>query len=115
MTEEKWSEIKDMVKEKFTILEEKTEPIELFIGLEEKQKIGNKEVLIFEGPIGKTKLEYLVKPVVLDKKERYSKRMGTSANTEYILSDTEFVRRIEAHIWQNDIWEKIDASLFETS
>lgn len=113
MTEEKWLEIKDMVKEKFTVLEEKTEPIEIIVGLEEKQKIGDKEILIFEGPMGKTKIEYIVKPVVLDKKEHYSKRMGTSANTEYILSDTEFVRRIEAYTYLNNIWEKIDTSIFE--
>lgn len=120
MTEEKWSEIQDMIKEKFVILEEITEPIELLVGPEKLQKIGDKEIIIFTGPMGKTKIEYIVKPVVLDKKEHYSKRMGTNAATEFILSDTEFVRRIEGYLWQpassvdgNDIWEKIDTSIFE--
>lgn len=112
MTEEKWSEIKDNIKEKFAILEEKKEPLELKTGLDEKQKIGEKEIIIFNGPMGKVKLEYIVKPVVLDKKEHYSKRMGTASTTEYILSESEFVRRIEAYLWKDDDWQKVDASSF---
>lgn len=113
MTEERWSEIKDLIKEKFEVVSSTTEPLELRTGLTEKQKIGDKEIIIFQGPMGKTKLEYIVKPVVLEKKEHYTKRMGTAAKTEYILSDTEFVRRLEAFVWQENDWEKIDASLFE--
>ena len=112
MTEEKWQNIKGMVKDKFASVEQKTEPLELKTGLTESQNIGQKETLIFDSPLGKVKLEYLTKPVVLDKKEHYSKRMGSSAQTEYILSDTEFVRRMDAYLWKNDEWEKIDSSSF---
>ena len=113
MTEERWSEIKDRIKEKFKVWEEKTEDLKIKTGLTEEQKIGDKEIIIFEGPRGKTKLEYIVKPVILEKKEHYTKRMGTSARTEYILSDTEFVRRLEAFIWQDNNWQKVDASLYK--
>lgn len=114
MTQDKWDEVKDMVKSKFEVLEEKVEPLFLKTGLidADQQKIGDKDVLVFDGPMGKIKLEYLVKPVVLDKKEHYTKRGGTSSQTEYILSDTEFVRRMEAFRWINGFWEKIDASSF---
>lgn len=113
MTEERWSEIQDLVKEKFEILEEKTEPLMLKTGTGEEKKIGDKEVLIFSGPVGKTKLEYIVKPVVLDKKEHYTKRMGTAATTEYILSDSEFVRRLEIFVEKDGQWQKVNASMFE--
>lgn len=112
MTEDKWLNIKSMVKDKFDSVEEKIEPIVRKIGLTDSQNIGQKEVLIFDSEIGKVKLEYLVKPVILEKKEHYSKRMGSSAQTQYILSDTEFTRRMDAYIWKNDGWEKIDSSSF---
>lgn len=113
MTQEKWSEIQDMVREKFTVLEEKTEPLEFVTDIDGKQKIGDKEILIFDGPMGKTKLEYIIKPVVLDKKEHYTNRVGSKTRSEYVLSDTEFTRRLEAYILENNIWQKIDASAFE--
>ena len=112
MTEEKWQDIKGMAKDKFKILEEKTEPLELKTGLTETQEIGTKEVLVFQSPIGKVKLEYHVKPVVLERKEHYSRRMGATANTEYVLSNNEFVRRMEAYKWEDDQWQKIDSSSF---
>lgn len=101
MTEDRWDETKAMVKKNFKVLEEKTEPLCLKTGLTEdtKKEIGKKEVLIFTGPMGKIKLEYSIKPVVLEKKEHFSRRAGTSAQTEFILSDTEFTRRLDAYKW----------------
>lgn len=114
MIPEKWENIKGMVKDKFPDTKNTTEPITQKIGLTESQEIGQKEVLIFTSPIGKIKLEYLVKPVIIDKKEHYSKRMGTSAKTEYILSESEFSRHMDAYKFNDDNnqWEKIDSNSF---
>ncbi|EKD55977.1 MAG: hypothetical protein ACD_58C00324G0009 [uncultured bacterium] len=113
MTEEKWENIKSMVKDKFPDVKCTIEPIEHKIGLTESQKIGQKDVLIFNSPIGKIKLEYLIKPVIIDKKEHYSKRMGATAKTEYILSESEFSRHMDAYKLNDyNEWEKIDSSSF---
>lgn len=112
MTEEKWLDTKSMVKDKFKILEEKKEPVELKTGLDTAQKIGDKEIIVFDSPVGRIKFEYVVKPVILDKKEHYSKRMGTSANTEYVLSDTEYVRRLDIFQQKNGLWEKMETNAF---
>lgn len=114
MKQEKWEEIINTIKDKFEILEEKTEPLEMKIDVDKKIKTGNKEIIVFISPIGKIKLEYIVKPVITDKKELYSKRAGTSARTEYTFSDTEFVRRMEAFKYQSadKSWQKIDANSF---
>ncbi len=114
MKQEKWDEIKGKIQDQFKMLEKKTEPIEIRVDVDEKIKTGSKEIIIFISPIGKIKLEYMVKPVVLDKKELYSKRMGTTARTEYTFSDTEFVRRMEAFKWNetDECWDIIDASSF---
>ena len=113
MTEEKWQDVKSMVKDKFKIIEDNTAPLELKTGENEFQTIGQKEIIIFLSPLGKTKLEFAKKPVILDKKEHFSKRMGTSSKTEYILSENEFVFRMEAYLEQDGVWEKIDSGRFE--
>ncbi len=103
MTDDRWQEIKDMVKKNFGILENQV------LDLSEREGKGTKEELIFTGPMGKMKLEYIIKPLVLDKKTTYSKRIGSDTKVEYITSDTEKVRRMEAYKWNeaSDNWEKI--------
>lgn len=113
MTEERWGEIQDLVKEKFEIVEETTEPLEWKTGGGETAKIGQKQIMVFNGPLGKTRLEYITKPVILEKKEHYTKRMGTSSATEYVYSDTDFTRRLEVFVWRNGDWQKAETSLFE--
>jgi len=113
MTTEKWDDIKTMIQDKFEVLENKVEPVELKTGLDEKQKIGDKQVLIFISPMGKVKLEFATKPVILDKKEHYSKRMGIASKTEYVLSEDEFTHRLDAYLEKEGEWEKIDPTTFE--
>lgn len=57
---------------------------------------GEREVLIFKGPLGKMKLEYLSRPVLLDKKTIGSKRIGSAPHVEYIYSTNEFTHKLSA-------------------
>ncbi|MDD5341445.1 MAG: hypothetical protein PHC97_03365 [Patescibacteria group bacterium] len=109
MNEERWGEIKDLVKKNFGILENQV------LQLSEVEGGGTKEELIFNGPLGKMKLEYIVKPLVIDKKTTYSKRIGSDTKVEYITSDTEKVRRMVAYKWDEsgDNWEKIEMANLE--
>lgn len=108
MNDDRWQEIKDMVKKNFGILENQV------LDLPEEEGKGTKEELIFNGPMGKIKLEYYIKPLVLDKKTTYSKRIGSDTKVEYITSDTEKVRRMQAYKWDEtaDNWEKIIGEFF---
>jgi len=113
MTDEKWLDLKYSIKEKFEILEDKTE--DLMIDVDEGQKkLGTVDVLICQTPMGRIKLERTNKPVVLDKKVQYHRRKEGS-KVEYIYSDTEWTHRLDAYKWneQDDDWEKIDASNFQ--
>jgi hypothetical protein len=113
MTDEKWVDLKDSIKEKFEILEDKTE--DLLIDVDEGQKkLGTVDVLICQTPMGRIKLERTNKPVVLDKKVQYHRRKEGS-KVEYIYSDTEWTHRLDAYKWNDadDDWEKIDASNFQ--
>ncbi|MCX6746276.1 MAG: hypothetical protein NTX00_04670 [Candidatus Parcubacteria bacterium] len=108
MTEEKWEEIKEMVNKNFEVLANEISE------LPKERGQGTKEDLIFIGPLGKMKLEFIIKPLVIGRKTHYSKRMGTSAKVDYITSETEKVRTFLAHKWDEaaENWTEIDAAQF---
>ncbi len=64
MHEDKWKDTLAMVKSKFAVLNE---------GKEALEDIPNatREFIEFEGPQGKMRLEYTVRPAVLDKKTTF--------------------------------------------
>ncbi len=108
MDAEKWSEIKDMIEEKFEILEERKEDITFPNAKGVEEKHGEREVLVFNGPEGKIKLEFEDKEMITDKKAHYS-HQGGSGTTEFIFSPTERSYNINAYQWFEAIgnWEKI--------
>ncbi|MBI2356163.1 MAG: hypothetical protein HYV13_03095 [Candidatus Doudnabacteria bacterium] len=113
MENDKWEGLKEEIKRKFKILEEKTEDVlgETSDGL---VKQGVAEVLIIKTPMGKIKLVRENRPAVLDKKFIYSHRAGQAGRTEYTFSDTEFSHKLRAFKWDEDEddWKEIDAKNF---
>ena len=113
MNDDKWLDLKESLKEKFNILEDKTE--DYTVETEEgSQKLGTVDILISETPMGKIKLERTNKPVVLDKKVHYNRRKEGS-QIEYIYSEDELTHHMDAFKWNNEegTWQKIDASSFQ--
>jgi len=109
MTEEKWEQIKETALKNFEVEENSV------IDLPEDQGNGIKEILVFTGPIGKVKLEFIVKPLVIDKKTIYSNRAGQETKVDYVTSDTEKVKTLLAFKWDEarEDWEEMDAKQFE--
>jgi hypothetical protein len=102
MTEEKWQETLGEIKDKFKVIEEGRRDLE---GVPR----GFVEFIVFEGPMGRIKLERTTQPVVLDKKTIYSKLAGTASKVEYIFSETETFSKLRAYRF-NEIkgdWEEI--------
>jgi hypothetical protein len=95
MTDEKWLDTKSTIKEKFEIIEEGKED------LDEMEGRGYREFVIFNGPLGKMKIERTIKALVLGKKTFGSKRIGNQATVEYIYSDTETTSKFKAYKWDN--------------
>ena len=110
MTQEKWQEIKELANKNFEVLEDNK------IELSGEKGGGQKEELIFNGPLGKIKLEFVSKPLVLSKKTHYSKRMGDTAKVDYVTSETEKVNTLFASKWDlaSDNWVSIDSASFES-
>ena len=113
MQDDKWEALKEELKRKFKVEDEHFEDL-VAQSADGPVVSGRVEVLIFDSPLGRTKLTRESKPVVLDKKMIYSHQQGKAARTEYTFSDTEFSHKIRAYKWDdyNDEWKEMDAPGF---
>ncbi|MEK7653569.1 MAG: hypothetical protein AAB358_03750 [Patescibacteria group bacterium] len=102
MQPDKWQQLKGQLQDTFKDVEIKVEPL--------GEGPGEKEIVLFTGPLGKMKLEYTTRPMVVDKVTHGSRRIGSQTAVEYIYSDSEFSHQLKAFKWddeQND-WLEID-------
>lgn len=107
MTIEKWQQIKGDIKDKFKVEDEGETHLDEEGGVDI-------EYIVFEGPLGKMQLEFITKPVVLDKKTTYSKRIGSETAVEYVYGD-EKTNTLKVYQWseEQDDWMEIDSSMFD--
>lgn len=105
MNKERWQEIKNQVKQNFELVDE----------YEEDLDPGIAQVLEFVGPSGQTKVRFVSRPKLLDKKTSYSNRAGSDVKVDYVYSSEESVNYLEAFVWSDDngAWQKLNIeSLF---
>ena len=107
MTAEKWKDIIGNIKDNFEVEDEGSQHLEDEGGVDI-------EYIVFKGPLGKIRLEFVVKPVILDKKTTYSRRIGSETKIDYVYSETEKSNTLMAFKWDNDRddWAEIDSSSF---
>jgi len=105
MTREKWLDLKDKIEEQF--------------GIEEYNKSALEDVpdsvvetLIFNGPLGKIKLEWISKPRTLGEKTIYSRRIGSDVKVEKIYSQDERSEFLKAYKLEDGEWLEISAGEF---
>ncbi len=110
---DKWEQLKEELKRKFEIMSARTEDL-IMDTQDGPVKQGTAEVLEISTPLGRVKLAYETRPLVLDKKFIYSHRAGQAARTEYEFSETEKTYKLKAYKWDddNEEWKEIDASNF---
>lgn len=108
MTEERWQEILGQVKDNFPV--EQSETVH-----SDDEGGRDVEFVIFKGPLGRMKLEYESKAVILDKKTNYSNRIGSHTQVEYVYSDLEKSHKLHVYKWDDDsqFWVEIEAKNFE--
>ena len=113
MTEEKWEQIKEGARKQFEIEEEGREDLIQQTG-EGPVKIGEAEYLVFEGPLGRVKLQFGQKPKVEGKKYHYSHQQGQGARVEYTFSKDELVNTFSVFKWNDadDEWKEMDPEAF---
>ncbi len=110
---DQWQQLKDKVTARFPAEEEGEEDLIMDTRAGEVKK-GTAEFIVITTPVGRIKLSFQKKPMVLDKKEHFSHRAGEAPRTEYIFSDTEFTYKLHAYKWneRDEDWDEIDAEHF---
>ncbi len=113
MTDERWSELLDQIERKFGILKHQKEEIAIKDDFGIKGR-GELETVIFNGPLGKMKLEREKRPKILQKKVHYAKTQASGAQIEYLLSENETTQKIRAFRWNDEEnnWTEINISKF---
>lgn len=107
MTFEKWKETKGTIKDNFKVEDEGQEHLEDEGGIDI-------EFIVFHSPQGLFRLEHVSKPVVLDRKTNYSKRIGSETNVNYIYSEEEKTTKLLAYKWDEDEeeWKEVENANF---
>jgi len=108
MQDERWQQLVEMARTHFKNVRLSKEDI--IVATEDgPQKRGTQDVLLFDHPSGdKYKLIRENRPVVLEKKQHFSHRMGDTARTEYKHSDTEFSHKLRVYKEVGfDEWDEI--------
>lgn len=100
MNDEKW----------YSLLED----LEERLGFEDRGKGTGRaraviEWVVFQGPQGRMKLERTTRPVVIDRKVQYSKRIGGDVEEELVFSETEKSHRVALYRWRDGVgWDEVD-------
>ncbi len=92
MTIDRWRDIVGQIQDNFAVAEHET------LNFEEEGG-SSLERLIFDSPLGRVKLEFFVRPKILDKKVTYSNRIGSESVVEYIYDPTEKTCQLLVYRW----------------
>ena len=114
MNLDRWEQIKEHIKRKFKVLDERAE--DLIMDTQDGEiKQGTAEVIEVETPMGKIKLALESRPKILEKKYRFSHRQGQSAQVEYKHSESEETHQLKFYKWngRQDDWEELSADNLE--
>ena len=108
MSPEKWEKIVGNIKDNFKVEADGKERFEDEDGLEV-------EYIVFAGPLGRMKLEFITRPVIIDKKTKYSNRIGAETVVEYVYSQDEKNHKLKAYKWDEALndWLEMEAKKFE--
>ena len=106
MTKDKWLDLKDRIEDKFGVREYKKDILE-------DVPDSVVEILIFDSPLGKIKLEWVSKPKTLGEKTVYSNRIGSNVKVDKIYSEDERAEYLKAYKDLDGEWEEINSNSFD--
>jgi|SRR3989339_2240419 len=107
MMPEKWETTKNNIKDNFDVLDEGSSHMDEEGGIDI-------EYIVFDGPLGRMRLEFISKPVIMDKKTTYSKRIGSETAVEYVYSADEKSYKLIVYKWNDSQgeWTEVPAGAF---
>ncbi len=108
MNIDRWQQIVEIVKSSFDVEES---------GITNSEERGGTDIefIIFNGPLGRLKLEFATHPALMNTKTKYTKRIGADIVIENVYSPTDTVSNLVVWKWDDDSddWKAFDASLFQ--
>lgn len=107
MQMERWQTIVGNIKDNFSVEDFGSEHVDEEGGIDI-------EYIVFHGPLGRMRLEFITKPVVTGKKTNYSNRIGSETQVVYQYSATEKSSKMIAYKWDepDETWVEIEAGMF---
>lgn len=107
MNRERWQDIIETIENSFSV-EEK--------GKYESEEHGGTETefIIFNGPLGRLKLEFASRPVIMDTRTKYSNRIGSDVTVNHTYSETEKSHSLNVWKWDEatEDWMAFESNLF---
>ncbi|MGD8394259.1 MAG: hypothetical protein PVF43_02160 [Candidatus Eiseniibacteriota bacterium] len=100
MNDERWYDLIDRIRTQFGTVSATEEALET--------GPGKREVVEFESPMGRMRLERVTRPVVKEKRTHYSKRAGSATTEEYVYEEGEFTHRVSLFRWNGTDWQEED-------
>lgn len=108
MQDSKWDNLIFMIEEKFGIKNRSKEPIEINQNSQGEGIMGEVEVIEFETPTGRMKLERTGRPKVIDKKVLSTKRIGGKVAVDYVYSSDEKSYGVKLYRFCDNNWQEVD-------
>lgn len=100
MTDEKWQDLVGRIKDAFSVIDERTEPL--------AEGPGERHSIQFSGPQGTMKLERIIRPILLDTRAIASKRIGSTATVKKEYSETESSSTVTLSVLRGGEWMPVD-------
>lgn len=100
MNDERWYDLTEQIRERFKVTLDTERPLD--------PGPGKIEEMEFEGPTGRLRLERVTRPVVIERRARFSKRTGGQTTEEFVYSKDEFSHRVTFYRWVDGAWEEQD-------
>lgn len=114
MHRDKWKDTIGLIKDRFSVVNEVDTKEEIGEDVSGGVVFERSESIEFDGPLGKMKLELRTRPIVVEKKTNYSRRIGSDTDVKYVFSESENVSKFRAYKFDEnaDEWEEISGDMF---
>lgn len=100
MNLDKWKDVRASILSNFEVINQYEES--------DEDSHGKKEIIEFNGPLGKTRLVFSIRDLIIDKHTNYSNRIGSGISVEYQYSDSEKTYSLKAFKFVDGDWEEIE-------
>jgi hypothetical protein len=104
MTRDSWLDLLDVIEDKFGI-ERKEQPSE------GQEILGTIERVYFSRGETKMRLDFITRPVVLDKKAHFRRSSGNTTRVEYVYSETETTNKLIGYTLQGGEWRELSTDI----